>query len=133
MNEKISACLASCREEGDIPVTWKIFAVAALCSVVGAFLFSPTRGQIDEGIRDGAHWLQTSPRYADCGSSAGKSCDFGSFSVDRRGSGQDTVFVLSKEDREVASVIGGRLYLDSGLNDAERIRLRTEFAKIISH
>ncbi len=79
------------------------------------------------------HWLQTSPRYADCGSSAGKSCDFGSFSVDRRGSGRDMVFVLSREGHEVASIVGGRLYLDAGLNDAERNRLRTELAKIISH
>ncbi|MNU37786.1 hypothetical protein D3C71_264440 [compost metagenome] len=132
MNEEISASLAS-REDGDIPATWKLFAVVALCSVVGAFLFSPTRGQIDEGIRDGTHWLQTSPRYADCGGNAGKSCSFGDFSVDRYGSGQDTVFILSKEGRNVASVFGGALYLYSGLNDAERTRIRTEFAKVVAH
>lgn len=132
MNENNSASLAIL-DDGDIPETWKLFVVVALCSVAVAFLFSPTRGQIDEDIRDGTHWLQTSPRYADCGASAGKSCDFGELSVARHGSGQDTVFVLSKEGRNVASVFAGALYLESGLNDAERTRLRAEFAKVTAH
>jgi hypothetical protein len=130
MTEKSHACSIG---DDDVPLSWKLLFVAALCTVSAAFLFSPTRDQVDDRISDRIHWLQTSPRLADCGRDSGKSCEFGVFSFDRRGSGPDAAIVLSKDGREVASIVGGRLYVESGLNEAERTRIRSDFAKAGPH
>jgi hypothetical protein len=131
MTKKTDCIIGS--DEDDVPFIWKLLFVGAVCTFSGAFLLSPTQSQIDEGIKDGVHWLQTSPRFADCGREPRKSCDFGPFSFSKHGSGEDVAFAISKDGRDVASIVGGKFYVESGLSDAERTRIRTAFAKVVSH
>jgi hypothetical protein len=132
MNQKISDWLA-CDEDGDSPLTWRLFVLAAICILAAAVLFSPTRRQLDEGINDRInqriHWIETDPLLRNCGiGPRDLGCQFGFFSLESRGWVMDPVFVLFKDRRAVASIVRSKLFVDSGLNEAERTSIRNEFS-----
>ncbi len=132
MNEKISGCLA-CGKDDDIPLTWRLFFLAAICILAAAFLFSPTKRQLDDEINgrinQRIHWLETDPVLRNCGiGPRDLGCQFGFFSLENRGSVMEPVFVLYKARRAVASIVRSKLFVESGLSETERTSIRNEFS-----